>query len=323
VKRGTPEHPKTRGLARTLNLPLPYAAGILEMVFHFTQKYARQGNIGKFSNEQIAEAIHYPDDPDQLIDALILNGWLTPHKIHRLILHDWHDHADDATKKTLRNRNEEFLTIKNRNDNIPDYDYKFKVFEKRMASHSHSHSHSLSLPDSEESDKALSLVDSVPPSTPPLPDPPKPTTARVHTPYTQATEAFFTYMENHHPKELEKIPKLKYMERIESIFKKAIKRRETNETELYNTITNLGNPLKDLFWRNQVRSPTALFGLCKDGSRRFQRILQEVNSTSTQDSFDPLFGDPSLTSLDDLPPDIQNHIRNGKVNAVSLPIKEP
>jgi len=34
MKRGTPEHPKTRSLAKALGIPLPYAVGLLEMMWH-------------------------------------------------------------------------------------------------------------------------------------------------------------------------------------------------------------------------------------------------------------------------------------------------
>ena len=54
VKRGTLEHPKLRALAKALEIPRPYAVGILESLWHLTARYAPQGDIGRFSDEEIA-----------------------------------------------------------------------------------------------------------------------------------------------------------------------------------------------------------------------------------------------------------------------------
>lgn len=56
MKRGTPDHPKMKALARTLRIPLPYAVGAMEMIWHFTADYAPTGAIGRFSDDEIAEA---------------------------------------------------------------------------------------------------------------------------------------------------------------------------------------------------------------------------------------------------------------------------
>ena len=56
MKRGTPDHPKTLRLARLLGIPQAAAVGILEMLWHFTGKYAVQGDIGRFQDGEIAQA---------------------------------------------------------------------------------------------------------------------------------------------------------------------------------------------------------------------------------------------------------------------------
>ncbi len=114
MKRGTIEHPKTQMLADLLGIPLLHAVGIIESLFHWTAKYVRTGAIGSCTNAVIAKRIHWDGDPDKLIEALVAakgtgeKGWLETHKKHRLVVHDWHDHADDSVRKTMKNNRELF-----------------------------------------------------------------------------------------------------------------------------------------------------------------------------------------------------------------------
>src|SRR5689334_24943015 len=110
MKRGTPEHPKTRQLAEELNVPLPYAVGILEMLWHTTAKYAPQGNIGKWDDSFIAERVGWKKKPDVLIRALVSTHWLEEDPEHRLLVHDWHDHADQTVERALVRKGLPFLT---------------------------------------------------------------------------------------------------------------------------------------------------------------------------------------------------------------------
>ena len=104
MKRGTPDHPKAARLQKALGCSVLEAIGLLEMLFHFTAKYAIQGNIGKWSNAQIAEGVKWPGDPELLIRALVDSEWMDEDPEYRLVVHDWHEHADQSVKKTLANR---------------------------------------------------------------------------------------------------------------------------------------------------------------------------------------------------------------------------
>lgn len=106
MKRGTPDHPKMHKLARTLGISRAHAVGLLEMLWHWTAKYAIQGDIGKWSDDVIAEGAGWTDREKIpfFIDALIESGWIDQDSEHRLLIHDWADHADEAVRKTLRNR---------------------------------------------------------------------------------------------------------------------------------------------------------------------------------------------------------------------------
>lgn len=100
MKRGTPDHPKTRMLAGRLNLKRYEVVGILESIWHFTASYAKRGDIGKWSNEEIARAVGWEGDPDELIDALVASKYLDECEQNRLLVHDWKEHADQTVARS-------------------------------------------------------------------------------------------------------------------------------------------------------------------------------------------------------------------------------
>lgn len=107
MKRGTPDHPKCRLLQGYLGGNIQQTVGLLELLFHFTAKYCPCGNIGRFSNQEIARGIHWPPqrNADKLIDALVISGWLDKCSENRLVVHDWGDHADGSVRKYIIRNN--------------------------------------------------------------------------------------------------------------------------------------------------------------------------------------------------------------------------
>ena len=101
MKREAAGHSKMKRLCRKLNLQLWQGMGLLEAVWHLTAREAPRGDIGKLSNEDIALAIDYRGDENELVDALVHSEWLERHQTHRLIVHDWDEHADDAVQVKL------------------------------------------------------------------------------------------------------------------------------------------------------------------------------------------------------------------------------
>lgn len=108
MKRGTADNPKTKRLARALGVETWGACGVLELLWHFTAKHAIKGDIGRWSDQEIADAIDWKDDSEKFVKTLVETGWLDLCKDHRLLVHDWEDHADESVKKTLKNRSEDF-----------------------------------------------------------------------------------------------------------------------------------------------------------------------------------------------------------------------
>jgi len=104
MKRGTPEHPKVSRLAKVLAVRRYVAVGLLEMLWHLTARYTPAGDVGKWSDEEIATALDWDGTPALLTQALVASGLLERHPDHRLIVHDWAEHADDAVKLLLKRR---------------------------------------------------------------------------------------------------------------------------------------------------------------------------------------------------------------------------
>lgn len=117
MKRGTPDHPKVAMLCSLLNIRKFEAVGILEMLWHFTAKYAPQGDIGKYSDKAIAAAVDWQRPtgargvtPEcKLSEALVEAGWLDSDPVHRLVVHGWEEHADQTLRRFLASKKLAFV----------------------------------------------------------------------------------------------------------------------------------------------------------------------------------------------------------------------
>jgi hypothetical protein len=94
-----------------LNQPKGVVLGWLEAMWHFAGQYAQQGNIGRFTDAEIEAWIEWNGKPGELIASLTESKWLDKHPVHRLLVHDWHEHADKATKQSLGRKKLPFLTV--------------------------------------------------------------------------------------------------------------------------------------------------------------------------------------------------------------------
>lgn len=100
MKREAITHTKMKRLCRGLDMPLWQAVGLMESIWHLTAREAPRGDLGKLSDADIALALDYRGDEAKLIEALCA-GWLDRHDTHRLVVHDWSEHADDAIQMKL------------------------------------------------------------------------------------------------------------------------------------------------------------------------------------------------------------------------------
>jgi hypothetical protein len=102
MKRGTTDHPKTLALMRALKIPKYAAVGMLECLWHFCARYAPQGNVGKYSDQEIADSTGWTGDASKLMESLFVCRWLDKSGQWRYCIHDWQDHLEDATAKWLK-----------------------------------------------------------------------------------------------------------------------------------------------------------------------------------------------------------------------------
>lgn len=78
----------------------------MESLWHWAARFAQQGDVGKHEDSDIADGCFWEKDPSKLINSMVDSGWLDKHEHHRLVIHDWHDHCDEAVTR----HNLQFLT---------------------------------------------------------------------------------------------------------------------------------------------------------------------------------------------------------------------
>lgn len=110
MKQGTTELIKFRKLMRRLKESQRGVVGLLELLWYSAAKQCPQGDIGRFSNEDIAELLDWDGPADELIDALVSCDWLEKSAEYRLIVHDWHDHAPGFIHAALGRKGLDFVT---------------------------------------------------------------------------------------------------------------------------------------------------------------------------------------------------------------------
>lgn len=101
MKRGTPDHPKTRALARLLQLPSYAATGLLEHLWQWTARYSPDGGIGRWADAEIADGIGWEKDAGDLVRALLEARLVDDSASCRLVVHDWPEHAEDSVHRAL------------------------------------------------------------------------------------------------------------------------------------------------------------------------------------------------------------------------------
>lgn len=95
-------------LKRRLRLAHWQCVGILESLWLITQTNAPRGDIGRLSNEDIAAMLEWPDDADELVNALVECGWLDRSEEFRLLVHDWQHHCPAYIRGSLSSQGTSF-----------------------------------------------------------------------------------------------------------------------------------------------------------------------------------------------------------------------
>ncbi len=94
----TIEHQKLR---MRLDLPRYATTGVIEELRMLAISTAPGGDIGRYSNEELAIHLGWAGDPDALFDALVECDVLDEHPTHRLIMRGWADIIPDFLHRRL------------------------------------------------------------------------------------------------------------------------------------------------------------------------------------------------------------------------------
>lgn len=108
MKTGTIDKLKFCVLKSKLGKPKWQVVGVLQSLWYLTTTSAPEGDIGRFTNIEIAAWMEWSGDPEELIDALVESGWLDSCPKYRLIVHDWEAHCPNFVKGSLKSQNKPF-----------------------------------------------------------------------------------------------------------------------------------------------------------------------------------------------------------------------
>ena len=96
-------HPKTKKLARLLGVSLPAAVGHLHYLWWWALDFAQDGVLDKYDAEDIADAMQWDGDADQLVEALLSSGYIDETD-DGLVIHDWGEYAGKLLERRAKDR---------------------------------------------------------------------------------------------------------------------------------------------------------------------------------------------------------------------------
>ena len=103
MKLNTFNHPKFLRLKRLLNRPACTCAGVLELVWAMATMFAADGDLSRFSAQEIADFCEWDGDADELLRSLVESRWID-REGDAVRVHDWLDHCPDFIADRMRKR---------------------------------------------------------------------------------------------------------------------------------------------------------------------------------------------------------------------------
>ena len=101
-------HYKTKRLARELKVTVAAAIGHLHCLWWWAIDFAPDGDLSKFDDYEIADAIGYEGkDPTKAKAALISAGFLDNSDTGTITIHDWYDYSGQLGDKRIESRKKE------------------------------------------------------------------------------------------------------------------------------------------------------------------------------------------------------------------------
>jgi hypothetical protein len=92
-------HPKTRRLARQLEVSIPSVIGHLHLLWWWALDYADDGDLGRYTDDDIADGMLYEGDAAWLVESLTDAGFLDADRR----IHDWDDFAGRLVQRRKAN----------------------------------------------------------------------------------------------------------------------------------------------------------------------------------------------------------------------------
>lgn len=93
------EHPKRKRLSRLLGTSKAATIGHLHLVWWWAMDYAQDGDLSRYTDDDLADAGGWEGDAIQFVDALIESGFLSEERQ----VHDWDDYAGRLIEKREAN----------------------------------------------------------------------------------------------------------------------------------------------------------------------------------------------------------------------------
>jgi hypothetical protein len=101
MKKGTGQHRKTKRLMRLLKVTRCHAVGILNCIWELAAEQTPRGDIGAYTDEELADELDWQGDPHALVSALEDAGWIDKHAEYRYVIHDWSEHCEDTVHRKV------------------------------------------------------------------------------------------------------------------------------------------------------------------------------------------------------------------------------
>jgi len=101
--RALRSHPKTRRLARQLEIRSPEAVGILHYLWWWCLDYAPDGDLSKYDAGELADAAGWHGKPEKCVGALTDCGFLEDDG-SGLHIHDWYDYGGKVLEGRKQDR---------------------------------------------------------------------------------------------------------------------------------------------------------------------------------------------------------------------------
>lgn len=98
-------HPKTKRFARMANISIPAAIGYLHLLWWWALDFAQDGDISRYDAHDIADALLWDGDGNDLVNALCGAGFIDRDEENStMYIHDWCDYAGRLIDKREANK---------------------------------------------------------------------------------------------------------------------------------------------------------------------------------------------------------------------------